>query len=166
MRKPVTATVARPIPTLAALLAGAAASQGCAHIECGESRADELRAHGPGGVQALREGRVRQGIREIAVAAGAVSHTQTQVPEVHRPGEAPAVTVTPPVSPVDEPPITARGRVASVGPSPVQPPPVVRPPVVQPPRQRVTPPHPERPPHPPPMTHTAGAPMRVGPDSE
>lgn len=166
MRKPVTATVTRPIPTLAALLAGAAVSQGCAHIECGESRADELRAHGPGGVQALRDGRVRQGLQEIAVAAGALSHAHTQVPEVHRPGEAPAVTVTPPVSPVDEPPITARGRVASVGPSPVQPPSAVRPDVVQPPPPRVRSPRPERPAHPPPMTHTAGAPMRVGPDAE
>lgn len=167
MRKPVAAVVARPIPSLAAMLAGAAAAQGCAHIECGESRVDELRAHGPAGVQALRDGRVRDGLHQIAVASGAVAHSPTQVPEVHRPGEAPAVTVTPPASPVDEPPMTARGRVASVGPSPVRPPPVPPPPAVDPPRPRVRPtPRRERPPEPERVMHTAGAPMRVGPDSE
>ena len=162
MRKPVAAVVARPIPTLAAMLAGAAAAQGCAHVECGESRVDELRAHGDASVDALRDGRVRDGLREIAVATGVRAHSSTQVPEVHRPGESPAVTVTSPASPRDEPPMTARGRVASVGPSPVQPPPVV-----EPPRPRVRPtPTRERPPHPVPTPHTAGAPMRVGPGPE
>lgn len=162
MRKPVAAPVARPIPTLAAMLAGAAAAQGCAHIECGESRVDELRAHGGASVDALRDGRVRDGLREIAVATGVRAHSTTQVPEVHRPGESPAVTVAPPVSPQDEPPMTARGRVAAVGVSPVQPPPVV---VSPPPRVRPPPPR-ERPPQPVRVPHTAGAPMRVSPDRE
>lgn len=169
MRKPVTATVTRPIPTLAALLAGAAAAEGCAHVECGETRADELRAHGPASVDALRQGRVRDGLREIAVAAGARPHDATQVPEVRGPGEVPAVTTVPeplPLPPTTTRPITARGRVRSVGPSPVQPRPVLRPPVVPPPRERVEPsPRPERPP-PPPVVHTAGAPMPVTPGSE
>lgn len=162
MRKPVTATVTRPIPTLAALLAGAAAAEGCAHVECGETRADELRAHGPTSIDALRQGRVRDGLREIAVAAGARPHDATQVPEVHRPGEAPAVTTAPPppLSPLPLPetshPITARGRVRSVGPSPA--PGEVPAPTL---RRRVSPR-----PHPPPPVVTGGAPMRVGPRGE
>jgi hypothetical protein len=143
MRKPIAAPVARPIPTLAAVLAGAAASPGCAPVECGETRADELRAHGSVSVDALREGRVRAGLREIAVATGALRHGATQVPEVHGPGEAPAVTPMP--VPVPEP-VTARGRVATVGPSPVQPPAP-----------------PERPRH---RMRASGGPMRVTPRGE
>ncbi|MFO0624031.1 MAG: hypothetical protein U0325_00320 [Polyangiales bacterium] len=158
MRKPVAAAVAHPIPTLAAMLAGAAAAQGCAHVECGETRGDELRAHGAASVDALRQGRVLDGLREIAVATGVRPHQTTHVPEVHRPGEAPAVAPQPLPLPPRLGPLTgrARGRVAIVDPTPVEPP---APPPPPPPRpRRRTPPRPP--------IATAGAPMQVGPEGE
>lgn len=157
-RLPSPATAQTVIPTLASLLAGAALVEGCAHVECGEQRADEVRAHGPRGTEALRRGELRQGLREVAVAAGLVAHGPATVPET-TPAGAP-VPVTP--QPPPPPEVMAPGQMAVVTP---QPPPPTQPDPTPPPR--VDPPqrHPRRDPvaHPDPGGVTAGAPMPVTP---
>lgn len=116
-RSPRPALTSRPLPTLAGLLAGAAALEGCAPIECGGARADELAAHGPQGAEALGRGELRRGLHEVAVAVGLVPHTATHVPPIAMGGAPPLVTQTPLQ-------IQPPGGISAVTPEPPQDPPL------------------------------------------
>jgi hypothetical protein len=117
------------LPTLAALLT-AAAAPGCADPVCGATRADELEAHGPRTVQALRGAAPGQALRELGIALGLQRHESTRVPRVEAAGAAPPVLPTPP-----EPPPERTLRPAGAAP-------VVRPPPPRPPPPEHTPPPP------------------------
>lgn len=119
-RIPSPATAPTPLPTLASLLAAGTLAQGCAPVECGDARIDEVRAHGPRGVAALRAGRVREGLREVAVASGALPHSATRVGPVQAPGAEAVVTPQPVTTqPVPTPePTMAPGQMMVVTPRP------------------------------------------------
>lgn len=99
-RRPSPALSHNAIPTLASLVAGAGIVQGCAPVACGEQRADEVRAHGPRGTDALRRGDLGDAVREVALAAGLVRHGDTRVLETRTAGAVEVVTPQPP--PTDE----------------------------------------------------------------
>ncbi len=80
-RRPTPARSSTSLPSLATILATAAVAEGCAPMECGGERIDELAAHGPRGAEALGRWNVSQGLREVAVAVGALRH-DTRVPSV------------------------------------------------------------------------------------
>lgn len=157
-RLPSPASARSTLPTLASLLAAGTLVEGCAHVECGEERIDEVRAHGPRGVSSLREGRVRDGLREIAVASGVLGHSATQVEPVHAAGAEAPVTVAPVTSTPE--PVLAPGQMMVVTPQPeVNPPPPPPPPEVRRPPTVHRDPF-VRPPDPRPL---GGAPMPVTP---
>lgn len=112
-RRPSPAPSHNAIPTLASLVAGAGLVQGCAPAVCGEQPADEVRAHGPRGIEALRQGELGDAVREIAIAAGFVRHPVTRLIESHTGGV--PDSVTPLMPPPDEgmPRAGARSRVWS-----------------------------------------------------
>lgn len=91
-RRPSPASSHNAIPTLASLVAGAGLAQGCAPVMCGEQRADEVRAHGPRGTEALRRGDLRDAVREVALAAGLARHGDTRVLETRTGGVPEPVT--------------------------------------------------------------------------
>ncbi len=158
-RRPSPAPSHNAIPTLASLVAGAGIVQGCAPVECGEQRADEVRVHGPRGTEALRRGDLGDAAREVAIAAGLVRHGATRVVEMRSAGI--AVPVTPQMAQPDEgmPRPGSRRRVrAGAGPVGVTPPPPSQVPPPPSPRHRdpfATPP--------PPSVPLGGAPMPVTP---
>lgn len=113
-RRPAPARSSTSLPSLATLLATAAVAEGCAPVECGGERIDELAAHGPRGAASLGRGNVSQGLREIAIAVGALPH-HTRVPPISMGGAPPPVTQTPVPTPQIQPP----GGVSAVDPAPV-----------------------------------------------
>ena len=132
------ATLARTrFPSLVAVIAGGALVPACHAPECGDTRADELTAHGAASMRAVRRGEASTALQEIAVALGVSSHASTAT-RIRSPGEAPVTTTTPrpevPVvapsgaapavqpTPLEEPPLTAPGRVRAVDPTPPTPP--------------------------------------------
>lgn len=157
-RRPSPAPSHNAIPTLASLVAGAGIAQGCAPLECGEQRADEVRVHGPRGTEALRRGELGDAAREVAIAAGLLRHGATRVFETRTAGAAEPVTPQMP-SPPDEgmPRPGSRRRVRAA-----HPPDEVTPP---PPSQVPPPPPQHRDPFasPPPPVPLGGAPMPVTP---
>ncbi|MFO0627702.1 MAG: hypothetical protein U0325_18990 [Polyangiales bacterium] len=114
-RRPAPARSSTSLPSLATLLATAAVAEGCAPVECGAERIDELAAHGPRGAESLGRGNVAQGLREIAVAVGAVRH-ETHAPPIALGGAPPPVTQTPVPTPQIQPP----GGIGAVAPTPVE----------------------------------------------
>jgi hypothetical protein len=116
-RRPSPAPRSSSLPTLASLLATAAVAEGCAPMECGGERIDELAAHGPRGAESLGRGNVSQGLREIAIAVGALPHN-TRVGTISVGGAPPPVTQTP-VTP--QPQIQPPGGISAVDPAPVVP---------------------------------------------
>lgn len=158
-RRPSPAPSHNAIPTLASLVASAGIVQGCAPVVCGEQRADEVRAHGPRGTEALRRGDLGDAVREVALAAGLVRHGATRVFETRTGGVAEPVTPQLPQPDEGMPRPGSRRRVrAAPPPAEVTPPPP--PPRVPPrpsPRHRapfVTPPE---------SFPLGGAPMPVTP---
>lgn len=164
-RPPRAATADARFPSLALVLAGGAALPACASPACGETRGDELEAHGAAGVQAARRGDGAEALREIGVALGVVTHPTVTRRDTMTPGGAPPpVELTPPVVIPPAPPLG--------GPAPVLPPPPLdRHPRMQPsggapavrprlPVQRPTPTM-RDPMRPPTGEVTAGAPMPV-----
>lgn len=65
-------------PALAVALASGALVPACESPQCGDSRADELQRHGAQGLQSAGNGRVAEGLRELGVALGVVSHGSTR----------------------------------------------------------------------------------------
>lgn len=114
-RRPTPARSSTSLPSLATILATAAVAEGCAPVECGGERIDELAAHGPRGAEALGRGNVSQGLREVAIAVGAIRHG-THVPSVSVGGAPPPVTQTPVPPPQIQPP----GGVSAVDPAPAE----------------------------------------------
>ena len=110
-RKPTPAPAPTTLPTLATMLAVGALVEGCAHVECGDERVDEVRAHGPRAVESLRAGQVRDGLRQVAVATGLVGHVATRVEPVRTAGAVAPVTLEP-THPTDT--IPAPGQMAVV----------------------------------------------------
>lgn len=111
LRPPRAATADARFPSLALVLAGGAALPACADPVCGETRGDELEAHGAAGVQAARRGEGSEALREIGVALGVVTHpTVTRRDTMTPAGAPPPVELTPPARP-------------NGGPAPVLPPP-------------------------------------------
>lgn len=158
-RRPSPAPSHNAIPTLASLVAGAGIATGCAPVECGPQRADEVRVHGPRGTEALRRGDLGGAAREVAIAAGLVRHGATQVFETRTAGAVGPVTPQPPPL-ADEgmPRPGSRRRVRAAHPPDGAPPP--------PPSQVPPPPSPRhRDPFasPPPSVPLGGAPMPVTP---
>lgn len=101
-------------PALAAALASGALVPACEAPQCGDARADELQRHGEQGLQNASDGRVVDGLREIGVALGLVSHGRTR--DVGRTAGAVA-----PVNVVPPPPQNTTGGVqAPVTPQPPQ----------------------------------------------
>lgn len=115
-RRPTAARSTTSLPSLATLLATAAVAEGCAPMECGGERIDELAAHGPRGAEALGRGNVSQGLREVAIAVGAIRH-DTHAPSIAVGGAPPPVTQTPVPPPQIQPP----GGIAAVNPAPPTP---------------------------------------------
>lgn len=147
-------------PSLAIVLAGGALVPACANPTCGETRGDELEAHGSAGVRAARQGQGAEALREIGVALGVVTHPATTRRDVIAPaGAPPPVELTPPVVVPPPPQVVPNGGGAVQR---VQPRGGVRAIDPRPPRlQRPT--RPTRPTPPPPRPHavTAGAPMAI-----
>ncbi len=112
-RRPSPAPSHNAIPTLASLVAGAGIAQGCAPVECGEQRADEVRAHGPRGTEALRRGALGDAVREVALAAGLVRHGDTRVIETRTGGVPEPVTLQLPQPDEGMPRPESRRRVLS-----------------------------------------------------
>lgn len=156
-RKPTPAPAPSTLPTLATMLAVGALVEGCAQVECGDERVDELRAHGPRAVESMRAGRGLEGLREVAVATGLVGHVATRVEPVRTAGAIAPVTLEPSTQPSDTMP--APGQMAVVTPQPE-----VTPPPPPPPREH-RPPTVRRDPfvRGPDPVPTAGAPMPVTP---
>lgn len=131
-RRPSPALSHNAIPTLASLVAGAGIVQGCAPVACGEQRADEVRAHGPRGTEALRRGDLGDAVREVALAAGLVRHGDTRVLETRTGGVPEPVTPQMPQPDEGMPLPGSRRRVWSPPPrdevTPPPPPPQVPPP--------------------------------------
>ncbi|MFO0647646.1 MAG: hypothetical protein U0326_15495 [Polyangiales bacterium] len=164
-------------PALAVALASGALVPACESPQCGDSRADELERHGAQGLQNAGNGRVAEGLRELGVALGLVSHGSTR--DIGRTAGAVA-----PVNVVPPPPQNTTGGVqAPVTPQPPQlvpqadpqqptaPPetPTVPPPTTTQPRgggavRAVTPTQPQPRPQPPHPIRTAGVPRRTTPD--
>jgi hypothetical protein len=89
------ATLARTrFPSLVAVIAGGALVPACHAPECGDTRADELTAHGAASMRAVRRGEASTALQEIAVALGVSSHASTAT-RVRSPGEAPVTTTVP-----------------------------------------------------------------------
>ncbi len=122
-RRPSPALSHNAIPTLASLVAGAGIVQGCAPVACGEQRADEVRAHGPRGTEALRRGDLGDAVREVALAAGLVRHGDTRVLETRTAGAVEVVTPQPPPTDEGMPRPGSRRRVWSPPPRAVVTPP-------------------------------------------
>jgi hypothetical protein len=158
-RRPSPASSHNAIPTLASLVAGAGIAQGCAPVECGPQRADEVRVHGPRGTEALRRGDLGDAVREVAIAAGLVRHGATQVFETRTAGAVEVVTPQPPPPDEGMPRPGSRRRVrAGARPIGVTPPPPSQVPPPPSPQHRdpfATPP--------PPSVPLGGAPMPVTP---
>lgn len=112
LRTPRTAVGDARFPSLAVVLAGGALVPACAAPVCGETRADELEAHGRSGVRAAGRGEASAALREVGVALGVVAHTSTTVPQMHTAGAPPPVVVTPPVV---QPPVVADPPVDNLG---------------------------------------------------
>ncbi len=137
-RRPRPAAQSTALPTLGAALA-AAAAQGCEAPACGDTRADEVRAHGPRAVDGARQGRTEDMLREIAIAVGLRAHrgTRPDGPELTPAGAVPVPTPEPrvtageaaPVSPTPVRPVDVDGGIRAVDPTPRRPPtpPRVRP---------------------------------------
>jgi len=123
-RVPTASDYAGRFPALAAVLASGALLPACHDPVCGDTRADELEAHGRSGVRAAGRGDVPDALREIGVALGVVEHQSTRVAA---PGEAPTVTTTPRppvVTPAPQviPPTDVDGGMREVTPMPPTPP--------------------------------------------
>jgi hypothetical protein len=136
LRAPRAARYEARFPSLVAVIAGGALVPACHAPECGDARADELTAHGPASLRALRRGETSAALHEIGVALGVAAHGRTQ-PAVGGAmpiaSPAPPMPVAqPPAAPVD-PPILTMGEPATVGPAPVVAPPVVASPDIAPP---------------------------------
>ena len=112
--RPAVATTA--LPALAAVLAA-----GCHDPRCGDSRADELKAHTPEIQRGARAGDPADVLHGIAVAIGLVGHTSTTVGDpVQTDGEPMAVTSVP-VTPL--PVVTeVDGGMRAASPLPATPP--------------------------------------------
>jgi hypothetical protein len=131
-RRPRPATQSTALPTLGAALA-AAAAQGCEAPACGDTRADEVRAHGPRAVDEGRRGRGEAMLREVAIAVGLRAHrgTRPDGPELTPAGAAPVHTPEPrvtageaaPVTPTPVRPVDVDGGIRAVDPTPPAPPP-------------------------------------------
>lgn len=142
-RRPRPAAQSTALPTLGAALA-AVAAQGCEAPACGDTRADELRAHGPRAIDGARQGRTEELLREIALAVGLRAHrgTRPDGPELTPAGAVPVPTPEPrvtageaaPVSPTPVRPPDVDGGIRAVDPTPPTPPP----PRVRPPRAHVS----------------------------
>lgn len=134
-RRPVPATAGRPLPSLLSLLAGGTLVEGCAPVECGTARIDEVAAHGPRGAESLSRGDLRQGLQEVAIAVGALPHQTTDLSGIAVGGAPPPVTVAPTAAegpnprapggrrpttpaPVETPPEHSEGGVRQVRPHP------------------------------------------------
>lgn len=78
MKKPSPAVMSTTLPPLSALLAAVGAAPGCAPIECGSARVDELGAHGPEALASFKRGALLAGLREVATAAGWSAHSATR----------------------------------------------------------------------------------------
>lgn len=136
-RRPRTALTTTKIPSY--LLGSGLVAAGCADPACGDTRADELRAHADSMQQASSRGDVASVAREFAIATGLRAHPPTRVEGVRNVQidteqvtggvPAPVDPVPPPPPPVEahEPPQTRMGRIAVHH---------VEPPVPQPPRHR------------------------------
>ena len=135
-------------PSLAAVIAGAA---GCHDPVCGETRADELEAHGAAAASTAREGHAREALREIGVALGVASHPAVRAPDrVDAPGQMPAVTTTGTVLPTVPvvPQIESDGNAVEVSPLPTRVPHTPTHPTVAPHApDATTATHPRPPPH-------------------
>ena len=173
LRAPRAARYEARFPSLVAVIAGGALVPACHAPECGDARADELTAHGPASLRALRRGETSAALHEIGVALGVAAHGRTQ-PAVGgaMPIASPAPTMPvaqPPAPPVD-PPILTMGEPATVGPAPVVTPPPAAP---RPTTRPTTRPDPSRSPNrggarrvlpqPDDTAHTAGMFKSVGP---
>lgn len=169
-RVPTASDYAGRFPALAAVLASGAVVPACHDPACGDTRADELEAHGRSGVRAAARGDAPDALREIGVALGVVEHQSTRA---MAPGEAPTVTVTPrppvvtPPPPQVIPPTDVDGGMREVTPMPPAPP--TPPPRAQPNPQPHTRPIPLRgrvrsvTPQPPPQRAIEGDISAVGP---
>lgn len=131
-RRPRPAAQSTALPTLGAALA-AVAAQGCEAPACGDTRADEVRAHGPRAVDGARQGRAEDMLREIAIAVGLRAHrgTRPDGPELTPAGAVPVPTPEPrvtageaaPVTPTPTRPLDVDGGIRAVDPTPRTPPP-------------------------------------------
>ena len=119
-RRPRPAAASSALPTLGALLGGAAALSGCHEPVCGSARVDELRTHATDANRALRDGRLSTAGRDIAVALGITPHGQTLNTEPQVAGAMPIVQPPPP--PIPEPEMLTGGVPAPVDPPPPPPP--------------------------------------------
>lgn len=139
-RRPRPAAQSTALPTLGAALA-AAAAQGCEAPACGDTRADEVRAHGPRAIDGARQARTEDMLREIAIAVGLRAHrgTRPDGPELTPAGAVPVPTPEPrvtageaapvsptPVSPTPVRPLDVDGGIRAVDPTPRRPPPPPR----------------------------------------
>jgi hypothetical protein len=142
LRAPKSSAYQARFPSLVAVIAGGALVPACHDVECGSTRAEELQAHG-----------ADEGLRELGVALGVVSHTETRAPISGgiRPVATPPIVSTPPAppSPPTTPPEFTMGERMPVGPTPVN----VAPPTAP---TRVTPPASPHAPHAP--THIRSQP--------
>lgn len=146
-RAPRSASHQTRFPSLVAVIAGGALVPACHEVECGTTRADELQAHGSGSMRELRNGQVREAMREIGVATGIVAHRTTQATAAGAVAPVtPTPTVVPPVPPPVEPRLITAGEPMPVGPAPIAP----------------TPPQ-AQPLQPPTPTHVVPAPTQVPP---
>lgn len=150
-RRPRPAAQSTALPSLGAALT-AAAAQGCEAPACGETRADEVVAHGPQAVRAIVTWRGEVAVHEVAIALGLLGHrsTRPQGPDMTPAGAAPVRGPEP---------IAAPGEAAEVTTAPVLPRDVdggVR-------EVRPTPPMPPHPPAPQAIPRPSGAAPSVHP---
>lgn len=136
-RRPRTAVRSSALPSLAALLAGGVAVEGCAHPAEAPDRRQRLTTHGESAASAFQDGRVVDGLREVAIGLGLIAEPARVEPDIAPAG---AMPVTSP-----EPPVMPSGAIAPVQPTPPEPPVQHRPGEMQ----RIDP----TPPAPPPVVH-------------
>lgn len=122
-RRPRPAAASSALPTLGALLGGAAALAGCHDPVCGSARVDELRTHATDADRALRQGELSTAGRDIAIALGVSPHGQSRNDGPQVAGAAPVVQPPPPPQTIPPPEMVTGGVPAPVDPTPPQPPP-------------------------------------------
>lgn len=121
-RRPRPAAASSALPTLGALLGGAAALAGCHDPVCGTARVDELRTHATDANRALRQGELSTAGRDIAVALGISPHGQSRNDGPQVAGAAPVVQPPPPPQTIPPPEVVTGGVPAPVDPTPPPPP--------------------------------------------